>query len=517
MFSGPAFLRRILAHPDRHKYVLSSLQYVGVGSTPVHSDFLRMLEAELRIGRIGQEYGLTESGTFLSSTLYVDYDDDRRHTSIGRCVPHIELKIASNDGTTLPIGSEGEIWARGYSVMRGYYNDPEQTADAITNNGWLRTGDLANPKKLKNEQCKLAFQVQLHCRPQLQQQQTSSSTTIDDKYNAFVDYVHQASKTTFELDRTNKKQKDWLTDEILDVVDKKSKAFLKWQNSRGTYLETRCRNSYRRLRNLTKKKIDARQLEYWDEISLEIENAIKQHDPSTAYAMIRRLRGGKAKTENLPILDKHGELLTNSKQSLTRWKEYFNDLLNVPSHVDPITIQQIHAVTITTTEQRRQEQTPSLEEVQRAIKQMKNGKAPGNDGISADLIKAGGLPMAKWLHEIFVDIWENETIIEDWSTAILIRLYKNKGDKKVILFLENIEPVKDFNDLTIMKHSTSSSISFDVLSPSSSTALDCSSSSSSSNQAINTDICVVSDNIVNYTTESVTLCLKYKKQQYKIT
>ena len=288
-----------------------------------------------------------------------------------------------------------------------------------------------DPKKLKNEQCKLAFQAQLHCRPQLQQQQTSSSTTIDDKYNAFVDYVHQASKTTFELDRTNKKQKDWLTDEILDVVDKKSKAFLKWQNSRGTYLETRCRNSYRRLRNLTKKKIDARQIEYWDEISLEIENAIKQHDPSTAYAMIRRLRGGKAKTENLPILDKHGELLTNSKQSLTRWKEYFNDLLNVPSHVDPITIQQIHAVTITTTEQRRQEQTPSLEEVQRAIKQMKNGKAPGNDGISADLIKAGGLPMAKWLHEIFVDIWENETIIEDWSTAILIRLYKNKGDKKV--------------------------------------------------------------------------------------
>ncbi|CAF2669415.1 unnamed protein product [Rotaria sp. Silwood2] len=144
MFSGPAFLRRILAHPDRHKYVLSSLQYVGVGSTPVHSDFLRMLEAELRIGRIGQEYGLTESGTFLSSTLYVDYDDDRRHTSIGRCVPHIELKIASNDGTTLPIGSEGEIWARGYSVMRGYYNDPEQTANAITNNGWLRTGDLAS-------------------------------------------------------------------------------------------------------------------------------------------------------------------------------------------------------------------------------------------------------------------------------------------------------------------------------------------------------------------------------------
>ncbi|CAF5000116.1 unnamed protein product, partial [Rotaria socialis] len=58
---------------------------------------------------------------------------------------------------------------------------------------------------------------------------------------------------------------------------------------------------------------------------------------------------------------------------------------------------------------------------------MKNGKAPGNDGISIDVIKAGGLPMAKWLHEIFVDIWENEIMIKDWTTAILIRLYKNKG------------------------------------------------------------------------------------------
>ncbi|CAF4930862.1 unnamed protein product [Rotaria magnacalcarata] len=62
---------------------------------------------------------------------------------------------------------------------------------------------------------------------------------------------------------------------------------------------------------------------------------------------------------------------------------------------------------------------------------MKNGKASGNNGISADIIKAGGLPMVKWLHEVFVGIWGNETIVEDWATAILIRLYKNKGDKKI--------------------------------------------------------------------------------------
>ncbi|CAM4833486.1 unnamed protein product [Rotaria magnacalcarata] len=245
-------------------------------------------------------------------------------------------------------------------------------------------------KNLKNEQLKMAFQAQLNQRLQ---QPTYSPQTIDQKYTNFVDYA---------------------------------KAFLDWQNFRGTSLEAKYRKSYCLLRNLAKKKIEARQVEYWDELSMEIENAIKQHDLATAYAMIRRLRGERAKIENFPIFDKQGCLLTNSEERLNRWKDYFNDLLNVPSIVNQTTIQQIPPATITTSEQRRQDKTPTLSEVQCASKQMKNGKAPGNDGISIDVIKAGGLPMAKWLHEIFVDIWENEIMIKDWTTAILIRLYKNK-------------------------------------------------------------------------------------------
>ena len=283
-------------------------------------------------------------------------------------------------------------------------------------------------KKLKDEQLQLAFQAELSRRPS----QTESSTdNIDHKYNVFVNYVPQTSTTLFQQDTNTKKRKEWLTDEIMDIVNKKSKAFLEWQNFRGTSLESKYRNNYCLYRNLAKRKIEARQVEYWDELSLEIENAIKQHDPTTAYAMIRRLRGGRAKIENLPIIDKQENLLTNSKDRLDRSREYFNDLLNVPSNVDSSTYQRISPVSISSLEQQRQDKIPTLDEVQCAIKQMKNGKAPGNDGITADTIKAGGLPMAKWLHEIFVDIWQNETMIEDWTTAILIRLYKNKGDKKI--------------------------------------------------------------------------------------
>ncbi|CAF3917753.1 unnamed protein product [Rotaria magnacalcarata] len=264
-------------------------------------------------------------------------------------------------------------------------------------------------KKHKSEQCKLVFQRQLNARPQ---QQQISSQTIDDKDNSFVDYVHQVSGAAFQPDENGGKQKEWLTDEILDLVDKKAKAFLDCQNFRGTTLESKYK----------------RAITYF-----EIWRKRKQHDPATAHSMIRRLRGEKVKIESLPIFDKDGEILTNSKERLDRWKDYFNfnGLLNVPSNVDQLTIQQIIPATIDPNEQRRQDKAPSLTEVQCVLKQMKNGKVPGNNGISADIIKAGGLPMVKWLHEIFVDIWGNETIVEDWTTAILIRLYKNKGDKKI--------------------------------------------------------------------------------------
>ncbi len=73
----------------------------------------------------------------------------------------------------------------------------------------------------------------------------------------------------------------------------------------------------------------------------------------------------------------------------------------------------------------------TCEEIRRALNQMKSRKASGNDEVTADLLKAGGVPVLQWLHLIFTDIWENEEMVEDWNLAILIRLYKNKGDKKV--------------------------------------------------------------------------------------
>ncbi|CAF5228955.1 unnamed protein product, partial [Rotaria magnacalcarata] len=123
-------------------------------------------------------------------------------------------------------------------------------------------------------------------------------------------------------------------------------------------------------------------------------------------------------------------MLLRSDEKLERWREHFEELLvNVNSAVGTHTIDSISIPNISALEIQRQDKIPTLEEIQLALSQMKSKKAPGNDGITVDILKVGGTPVLIWLKELFVEIWENERIPENWSSAILIPLFKNKGDK----------------------------------------------------------------------------------------
>jgi fatty-acyl-CoA synthase len=87
-------------------------------------------------------YGLTEGSPGLTQTR--SHDDIRVRTeTVGRALPHLEVKVIDLDtGKELPPGKQGEVCCRGYNVMKGYYNNPEATAEAIDADGWLHSGDL---------------------------------------------------------------------------------------------------------------------------------------------------------------------------------------------------------------------------------------------------------------------------------------------------------------------------------------------------------------------------------------
>jgi fatty-acyl-CoA synthase len=134
-------LTALLDHPDLATRDLSSLQTVMSGAAPVPAALVRRVREALGC-RVTIVFGQTELHGVISQTRLDDTPEDQSHT-IGRPLPRVEVKIADIDtGEVLPVGRQGEICARGYQTMLGYFGMPEQTAAALESDGWLHTGDL---------------------------------------------------------------------------------------------------------------------------------------------------------------------------------------------------------------------------------------------------------------------------------------------------------------------------------------------------------------------------------------
>ena len=255
---------------------------------------------------------------------------------------------------------------------------------------------------------------------------------VDKRYETFVAQINETAEHHFAIDKnTDRKRKEWLTDDILKVIDEKAKAFIEWQNNRGSILESKYHDNYKRLRKIAKKMSVHCQEEYWDEVCEDIEKSIRTNDPGTAFSIIKRLKGGSKRDENMPVRDKSDKLLVNSRDTLGRWREFFYETLNVCSSVDQNLIDKIEIATLSTIEERIQNVPISVEEVTKALSQTKSRKAPSSDEITTDILKAGGEPVVQWLFNFFTDTWENEHMVKEWSMTTLVKLYKNKGDRRM--------------------------------------------------------------------------------------
>jgi acyl-CoA synthetase (AMP-forming)/AMP-acid ligase II len=142
MLPGPPTLyRSILDHPERHAFDLHTLRVAITGAADIPVALIEEMRAELPFRAILTGYGLTEAGT-CTGTRPGD-DAETMATTAGRAMPGLEVIIAASDGREVERGTAGELLVRGYSVMQGYLDDPEATAAAIDDRGFLHTGDLA--------------------------------------------------------------------------------------------------------------------------------------------------------------------------------------------------------------------------------------------------------------------------------------------------------------------------------------------------------------------------------------
>jgi len=138
---APTIYQSILAHPDLAKVDLSSLRLAVTGAAPVPVELVHQMRDVLGFETVLTAYGLTECCGVVTMCHQGDAPEIISGTS-GRAIPGVEVRLIDAKGKAVAPGEPGEILVRGYNVMRGYFDDEEQTAETIDPDGWLHTGDV---------------------------------------------------------------------------------------------------------------------------------------------------------------------------------------------------------------------------------------------------------------------------------------------------------------------------------------------------------------------------------------
>jgi len=142
LYGVPTMFIAELDHPEFSRFNLKSLRTGIMAGAPCPIEVMRRTIDKMNMKDVTIAYGMTETSpvsfqTGLSDSL------ERRVSTVGRIHPHTEVKVVDLEGKVVPRGQSGELCTRGYSVMLGYWDEPQKTAEVLDSNGWMHTGDLA--------------------------------------------------------------------------------------------------------------------------------------------------------------------------------------------------------------------------------------------------------------------------------------------------------------------------------------------------------------------------------------
>jgi fatty-acyl-CoA synthase len=142
LYGVPTMFIAELDHGEFSGFNLKSLRTGIMAGAPCPIEVMKRVNSEMNMGEVTIAYGMTETSP-VSFQSAVDDPLERRVSTVGRIHPHVEVKVVDLDGKIVKRGERGELCTRGYSVMLGYWEETEKTADVLDANGWMHTGDIA--------------------------------------------------------------------------------------------------------------------------------------------------------------------------------------------------------------------------------------------------------------------------------------------------------------------------------------------------------------------------------------
>ena len=217
-----------------------------------------------------------------------------------------------------------------------------------------------------------------------------------------------------------KKKEEWIKSDTWTTIDERKATKKKLNDAKSQRLKEQLQSRYSELDKEVKRKTRADKRAFIENLADEAEAAAQTQNMATLYKITKTLTGG-FKNSDIPVKDVDGNAVTCEAKQTQRWKTHFETILNKEAPRNQAEIPESKEDLKVNTD------PPSAEEVRKAIRTMKSGKATGADFVSAEMLKAGGEVTMGALTEIFEGIWETEETPGDWKMGLIVKLPK-KGD-----------------------------------------------------------------------------------------
>ena len=259
----------------------------------------------------------------------------------------------------------------------------------------------------------------------VQETGTFDSDNLNEKWDTFS--ARLLEEATQVLGTAPRKHRDWFDEnnqEIQSLLEKKNQAHTDCLRNPSSAI---LRQRFAKLRSTTQKSLRKIEDNWWKTLSIEIQGYADANNMQKFYECTKRVYGPTKRTI-VPVRSADGtHLIKDQTGILKRWGEHFNVLLNAHIPTDHSVLDELPSIPT----HKDLDIPPTLQEVEKELKGLKPRKSPGPDGVSSELLVHGGSSLHKLLHEIISIIWNHPTVPNSWKDAIIVIIYKNKGDRSL--------------------------------------------------------------------------------------
>jgi hypothetical protein len=276
-----------------------------------------------------------------------------------------------------------------------------------------------NVRKLRNLECRQEFEEKMEKNLNYT---TDGYVGVEEEWETLKTSAYEAAKET--LGKPERKHQDWFDEDDVELnalLDERNKA-------KAQLLQRKTRASAGRLaraRSQLQKHTRKMKSKWWEEKAEGLQQAADVNDMKAFYTGLREIYGPQKKGTTQLLAQDGVTVLKEKEETLNRFAQHFDQLLNVPGSVDKAVLDELPNNSIDAD----MDVAPSFEELLAAVTSTKENKAPGGCGVPAEVWKHGGSRLQEKLHELIVHIWRDEEMPQNWKDANIVPIFK-KGSRK---------------------------------------------------------------------------------------